>query len=99
MAVTKSWEARVLATGSRAGGTGGGVGWREFGWLAASSAIVSAGLLLVYSAKTQDLPRLSTALARGELLDLNRVSQPEQLLPFLQVFPSEPEREQAAGEQ
>ena len=47
---------------------------------------MGAGLLLVYSAKTQNFPELSAALARGELLDLNRVSKPEQLLPFLQVF-------------
>ena len=40
-----------------------------------------------------EFPELSGALARGELLDLNQVSKPEQLLPFLQVFQDETERE------
>ena len=51
---------------------------------------------MVYSAKTQRFPELSAALARGELLDLNRVSNPEQLLPFLQVFQDEAERQRVA---
>ena len=72
-------------------------GWREFAWLALSSVLVAAGLLMVYSAKTQSFPEQSAALARGELLDLNRVSKPEQLLPFLQVFQDEAERGAAAN--
>jgi cell division protein FtsW (lipid II flippase)/cell division protein FtsI/penicillin-binding protein 2 len=60
--------------------------------------MVSAGLLVVYSAKTREFPALSGALARGELLDLNRVSKPEQLLPFLQVFQQDDgEREMVAN--
>ena len=97
MAVTKSWESKVLATGARAGAAPGRVGWREFLWLACSSLLVAAGLLLVYSAKTQSFPESSAALARGDLLDLNRVSRPEQLLPFLQVFQDEAERRQVAN--
>ena len=65
------------------------MGWREFAWLALSSVLVAAGLLMVYSAKTQSFPESSAALARGELLDLNQVSKPDQLLPFLQVFQDE----------
>ncbi len=59
--------------------------------------IVSVGLLVVYSAKTREFPGSSAALARGELLDLNEVSKPEQLLPFLQVFPDDGERQIVAG--
>jgi cell division protein FtsW (lipid II flippase)/cell division protein FtsI/penicillin-binding protein 2 len=59
--------------------------------------MVAAGLLMVYSAKTQNFPQLSAALAHGELIDLNQVSKPEQLLPFLQVFQDGAEREQVAG--
>jgi hypothetical protein len=58
--------------------------------------MVGVGLLMVYSAKTQAFPALSAALARGELLDLNQVSKPEQLLPFLQVFQDEAERRAVA---
>jgi len=93
LAVTKSWEAKVLAVGSDRAAGPGRIGWREFVWLAGSSLIVGAGLFLVYSAKTQNFGELSRSLARGELLDLNNVSKPDELLPFLQVFPSGSERE------
>jgi cell division protein FtsI/penicillin-binding protein 2/cell division protein FtsW (lipid II flippase) len=73
------------------------VGWREFVWLALSSVLVSAGLLMVYSAKTQSFQQLSAALAHGGLLDLNQVSKPEQLLPFLQAFQDETTRQEAAN--
>jgi cell division protein FtsW (lipid II flippase)/cell division protein FtsI/penicillin-binding protein 2 len=97
LAVTKSWESKVLATGTRAGAGTGRVAWREFAWLAATSVIVGLGLLLVYVAKTREFPALAGALARGELLDLNQVSRPEQLLPFLQVFPDDGQRQTVAG--
>ncbi|MGA2880060.1 MAG: FtsW/RodA/SpoVE family cell cycle protein [Bryobacteraceae bacterium] len=97
MAVTKSWESRVLVTGVKPGAAPGRVGWREFVWLALSSVLVSAGLLMVYSAKTQSFQQLSAALAHGGLLDLNQVSKPEQLLPFLQAFQDETTRQEAAN--
>jgi len=97
LAVTKSWESRVLVTGVKPGAAPGRVGWREFVWLALSSVLVSAGLLMVYSAKTQSFQQLSAALAHGGLLDLNQVSKPEQLLPFLQAFQDETTRQEAAN--
>ena len=97
MAVTKSWESKVLTTKAGAAASGGRIAWREFAWLAATSAIVCVGLVLVYSAKTREFPALSAALARGELLDLNQVRQPEQLRPFLQVFPDDGTRQVVAG--
>jgi cell division protein FtsW (lipid II flippase)/cell division protein FtsI/penicillin-binding protein 2 len=91
LAVTKSWESKVLASGARAGAASPArPGWRQFVWLAAASVLVGSGLLLVYSAKTRGIDRES-------LLDLNQVAKPEQLLPFLQVFPDADEREQVAG--
>ena len=96
MAVTKSWEAKVLAFGTESGEPRR-IGWREFAWLAAASLLVSIGLALVYSAKTHNFGDLASRLDRGELLDLNSVSKPEQLLPFLQIFPSETERQAAAN--
>ncbi len=98
MAITKSWESNVVSTGAKGAKAPGRIGWREFTWLAMSSVLVAAGLLMVFSAKTQSFSELSAALARGELLDLNSVSQPEQLLPFLQVFPDEAERERVANQ-
>ncbi len=96
MAVTKSWEAKVLAFGTESGEPRR-IGWREFAWLVAASLLVSIGLALVYSAKTHNFGDLGSRLDRGELLDLNSVSKPEQLLPFLQIFPSETERQAAAN--
>ncbi len=97
MAVTKSWESNVISTGAKGAVASGRIAWREFIWLALSSVLVATGLLMVYSAKTQTFPDLSAALARGDVLDLNRVTQPEQLLPFLQSFQDETEREQVAN--
>jgi cell division protein FtsW (lipid II flippase)/cell division protein FtsI/penicillin-binding protein 2 len=96
LAVTKSWEAKVISTGARGATAPGRIAWREFLWLACSSVLVAAGLLMVYSAKTQAFPEQTIALARGELLDLNQVSAPEQLLPFLRVFQDEGERQAGA---
>jgi cell division protein FtsI/penicillin-binding protein 2/cell division protein FtsW (lipid II flippase) len=96
LAVTKSWESKVLATGAKTGALPGRVGWREFVWLALSSVLVAVGLLMVYSAKTQNFAQLSATLAQGGLLDLNQVSKPEQLLPFLQMFQDKARREEAA---
>ncbi len=95
MAVTRSWEAKVVAV--EAGVAKRRAGWPEFAWLAGASLLVGAGLLLVYSAKTHQFPELTASLNRGELLDLNRVQSADQLAPFLQIFRSEPERELAAN--
>jgi len=96
VAVTRSWESKVLVA-SELGTASGRIGLREFCWLGAASVLVSAGLALVYSAKTQNFPDLSARLDRGELLDLNRVTRPDQLAPFLQVFPGDAERQAVAA--
>ena len=49
--------------------------------------MVAAGLLMVYSAKTQSFPELSAALGRGDLLDLNGSEQAGAIAP---VFASVP---------
>ena len=59
--------------------------------------LVSIGLGLVYSAKTHNFAELSSRLDHGELLDLNSITKPEQLLPFLQIFPERTEREAVAA--
>jgi len=96
VAVTRSWESKVLAVDGKPGATPSRIGWREFVWLAAASLIVGAGLELVYSAKTQNFGDLSTRLAHGELLNLNQVAKPAELAPFFQILPGEDERDYAA---
>jgi cell division protein FtsI/penicillin-binding protein 2/cell division protein FtsW (lipid II flippase) len=97
MAVTRSWESNVIAARGRRSAASPLLGWRKLAWLALASVMVGSGLLLVYSAKTQNFPALAESLARGEVLDLNRVSDSRQLLPFLQVFQDPGQREQIAG--
>ena len=94
MAVTRSWEANVVSVKARS--ASGRVGWREFLWLLGAFALVGSGLFLVYSAKTYQFRELQARLDRGELLDLNRLQNAEQLNPVLQIFRDEEERAFAA---
>lgn len=96
MAVTKTWEARAAA---RLSFTDAPRPWerrREAWWLAGASLLVVCGLGLVTVAKTQDFPELEGRLARGELLNLNVVTQPEQVMPVLQVISDPGERSAVA---
>jgi cell division protein FtsW (lipid II flippase)/cell division protein FtsI/penicillin-binding protein 2 len=97
LAVTKSWESKVISTGAKGALAPARISWREFGWLGMSSLLVAIGLLLVYSAKTVNFPESSAALAHGGLIDLNGVTSPEQLFPFLKVFQDDAQRKQVAG--
>ena len=96
MAVTRSWEADVVAVKKGGAAKKGRAGWREFAWLFGASLLVGSGLFLVYSAKTYRFAEAEAALKQGAVLDLNRVAREDQLLPFLEVFPSEAERAFAA---
>src|SRR5260370_3231793 len=58
--------------------------------------MVLAGVLMAGFAKTQNFPELEGRLGRGELLNLNTIQEPDQLLTCLNVFP--PEQRQAAAE-
>lgn len=86
MAVTKTWEARTQASIRLAEAFKPRERRRETWWLAGASLVVACGLGLVLIAKTQDFPDLESRLDHGELLDLNQVTRPEQLLPVLQVI-------------
>jgi cell division protein FtsI/penicillin-binding protein 2/cell division protein FtsW (lipid II flippase) len=92
VAVTRSWEQRVVVQIGSFERTVPAERRRELPWLAGASVMVCVGLVLVFLAKTSNFQEESARLDRGELLNLNRVSQPEQLLPFLQVFPDAAER-------
>ncbi len=96
MATTKSWE-RNLATKAPS--------WRqppvterrrEFWWLLGATLLVSAGLLLVFQAKTQDFAEEQAKLDRGEIVNLNAITAPAQLAPALLGFADSRERETAA---
>src|SRR5205085_1213997 len=96
MAITKSWEHRAVATLDAPEGLVPEERRRELPWLIGASLIILAGLLMTGFAKTVNFPEQEARLARGELLNLNTVDDPEQLLPFLIVFPNLEERRSAA---
>ena len=94
MAVTKSWEQPLslqfespVPSERR----------RELRWLVASSLMVAFALAMVCIAKSQAFAELDSRLVRGELLNLNSVSQPEDLMPFLLIYPNPDERRLMAG--
>jgi hypothetical protein len=68
----------------------------ELPWLIGASLMVVVGLILVLVAKTSSFRETSERLQRGELLNLNAVTAPEQVAPFLQVFTDPAERDLAA---
>lgn len=96
MAVTKSWESGVAARLNLVERTAPSERRRELFWLAGASLLIACGLSLVLLAKTEDFAGLEGRLNQGELLNLNRVSNPQQLLPALEVIGDPAERELAA---
>jgi cell division protein FtsW (lipid II flippase) len=71
------------------------VAWRrrEFAWCLAAGLLVGAGLHLVYKAKAEPFPEIEKGLAAKTLLNLNDLSEREQLLPALAAFADPGERE------
>ncbi len=96
MAVTRSWEQRTVIQIGPWEKTAPAERRRELPWLIGASVMVCAGLGLMLFAKTANFSDLSARLANGELLNLNAVTKPEQLLPALQIFSDPAERELAA---
>ena len=96
MALTRTWESNLSLKVKLADGKAPSARRLESLWLAAASLLAAFGLLLVLSAKTQDFPELSSKLARGELIDLNLVSNAEQALPLLQPIANPADRQSAA---
>ncbi len=97
MAVTKSWEQRAAATLEPVKRRTPEERRRELPWLIGASVMVCMGLLMAGFAKTQDFPELQAKLGRGELLNLNQVTEREQLLPFL--LATNPDERQAEADQ
>ena len=59
-------------------------------WLMAASLLIAAGLAMVYAAKSQSFP------AAAQLIDVNRVVSPEELLPALEIVPDRAQRQTLA---
>jgi cell division protein FtsW (lipid II flippase)/cell division protein FtsI/penicillin-binding protein 2 len=96
MAVTKSWQTKVVEPAETAGKASPASRRVDLAWLLAASLMVAAGLALVYLAKTQNFTEVEKQLERGDVLNLNSVGGADQLQPFLQVFSDPSERELAA---
>ncbi len=95
MTVTKSWEhAAAPREWPQQRAARGRVA--EAAWLAVSSLLVAAGLVLVYFAKAQSFADTQARLARGDLLNLGAESSPGAIIPFLNVFSDASERAAAA---
>ena len=96
MAITKSWEESIavrLEVNTKIKQT---ARQQEMYWLIGASVMVIAGLVLVLFAKTQDFAEQQLRIDRHELIDLNGVQSPEQLLPGLTFFSERRERQLAA---
>jgi len=86
MAVTRSWtgpgsKPAIVAIEGR------GQPPSEIWWLVSASLLVAAGLAIVYAAKTEPFASVTEKLHRGELVNVNTVSAPDDLLPLLESFP------------
>src|SRR4051812_27319835 len=65
-------------------------------WLIAASILIAAGLFLIYLAKSRDFKQIESAINSKQILDLNKLSAREELLPYLSVFADLAERQFAA---
>jgi cell division protein FtsI/penicillin-binding protein 2/cell division protein FtsW (lipid II flippase) len=94
LAVTKSWEASQKLTTSVIGGERRAPRRRlrlpGLFWLLLASLIVAAGLQTVYSAKVYRQHEAGTP--QTSPLNLNTVTSSEQIVPYLQFYPSEEQR-------
>ncbi|MBV9612891.1 MAG: FtsW/RodA/SpoVE family cell cycle protein, partial [Acidobacteriaceae bacterium] len=96
MAVTKSWDSSLALAIEVAETVKTPERRRELVWLGGASLLAACGLAFVLMTKTQDFANLESRVDRGELLNLNAVTAPQQLLPALQIYPSAEERDQVA---
>ena len=99
MAVTKSWEATQELTTSITTNEPRAKR-RKFRlpgalWLLLASLVVAGGLCLVYSAKIYRQHEPGTP--QTPVLNLNMVTSPEQITPYLQFYPSEQQRTEVAN--
>ncbi len=80
-------ERAVSERRMQAGGRG-----LELVWLLAASLIVAFGLVLAFLAKSAAFPDLQSKLDGGQIVNVNGVTRPVELMPFLGDIPSGSER-------
>jgi cell division protein FtsW (lipid II flippase) len=80
-------ERAVSERGMQAGGRG-----LELVWLLVASVIVAFGLTRVYVAKSTAFPDLQSKIDGGQIVNVNGVTRPAELMPFLSDIPSGSER-------
>jgi cell division protein FtsW (lipid II flippase) len=97
VAVTRSTAAERRLWEAAAPAAGGGRR-REAALLAAALAVVVLGLVLTYLATARSIAGIEARLASGEVIDLNAVGRPEDLLRVLTPLGDRAERSFAAGE-
>src|SRR5436309_10752062 len=97
MPLTRSWDEKELLAPVIPTASPRAARRSELLWLIGASLVISAGLALVYFAKTQSFPDVSARLDRGEVLNLNSITRRDQLDPFFRVFPDPAERDSLAG--
>src|SRR3954451_17754133 len=95
MAVTRSWAVESVLTAEGLKPPVPAERKRELFWLIGASAFILAGLFFVISAKTQDVRVAAAHLRDQTFLNLNAVTEEDQLVPHLQMVP-DAERQQAA---
>src|SRR6266487_3902246 len=87
MAITRSWGTAVALTAEAVREPVPIERWRELWWMLSSSLFVALALFLVFCAKTQDFAEINGRLKNGSVLNLNAVTTPDELSPFLLVIP------------
>src|SRR5258708_5681246 len=80
-------ERAVSERRMQAGGRG-----QELVWLLIASAIVAFGLSLAYLAKSAAFTDLQSKIDAGQIVNINAMTRPIELLPFLGDIPSGSER-------
>jgi cell division protein FtsI/penicillin-binding protein 2/cell division protein FtsW (lipid II flippase) len=96
MAVTKSWDSTVASRVDLAGKASSPERKREFWPLLGATVLVACGLVLVYTAKTQDFPALQQHLEAGDLVNLNSAQSAADIANVLLVFNDPGERAYAS---
>ncbi len=66
--------------------------------MSVTSLVVLLGVLLVYFSKSDALETQEQDVLQHKVLNLNTVASPEAILPYLDVFPHEPDRRFAADQ-
>ena len=98
MPISKSIAARLARERAGRGKTAQSSSrWLELLGLLLGSLVVLGGVIRVYQVKQTAIANAEQRLANRELLNLNRVTKPDDLVPFLGDFSTEPERKFVAG--